>query len=1524
MVIVTPQEELDVVTERDVVISDIDDDNENENDNDEAQDNFEDPDGDDLDGEVGEEEDDDEDDEFPISVFGAEEKKRLEQERERKRHSILLEKESLRESRVIFFRLKAMMSPEQLRRLRLVMGKLIAMSPPVADDRAKLSRAFVVWAEKLPLYLKCNELRKQFDERGIALEVLRDSYYRDVLSVKQHVERIYKDRDMPLELKELCGSVPSMDFRKLLERSHTNESSNQLRDGLMSTNLVSKSVKQKWGKNPWEQGHAYQVYKRVNPERLRTGGATLNLYAPCRHRLYIKYCRQCVGIMSLVNDWNKDVEMAINTKMADDTVKELREVVKNLNATIAEMKYTISAQTEKIDEFEKGNKWWGEWTKKQTISSDAELKIKQLRLNWRQWEETARMAFEEKATIQRDFDLYKITETEKYNKLQNTLETVTAANDEHDTELNDEIEALKLEIEERKVREDQQDDEIQELKRQNQKSKDEANRLKRLNAQLNKSLDEKDRQMAQYREETINRIENLNSQIAELNLDLENQEKEYDRISDLLEKEKQENQDKSQALKTLQDEVGKLHNVIREKDEKIEKLEVVEDDSSDDDSEGITEEILEDYKEALQYIPRAMRKEVARNMAAFGFDNDDDEEAIDDFPTDMTQCLPTITDGNEQDHIVKDLYDDDDFSFQHVDRRSSELHSSEVVENPSRINKLQPKTFSVPSIQDPINAKNDDAVADIQTNSTVAPTSNEVKSQSSSLQVQEPLFDAKSLRVMPQEVNKPALTNHPAMLRKAPRQASMTALEATIKRKERYHKHSSLDSTPVNKGSSFRKETLGQRPDALLEVSKLSALTDDQLEEMKEEGIRKANLKKNILKLVPMLAPFIKPPRLTLKVVATAVRFMVRFKLAIDRHDFRTLGMVGRKAEINRVKKEFAKLPVTIRNLENRIKLLEASECNFKNQIENLTATIAKLNERNKELTEKASLHADDVDALTRDIRRQHIIGQCQRNFAAELSETLGIIRNRIYMLIKYEGDIPVPLKEEDANKLEDQSIIKELTEEEEEEAELQLKYRVSQLFRKLRVHVMDVSQFVQENKRLRPISTFALGMFPDFYSFGSKFRNELRNLKLFKKRALTDLSIVEKRWVVKTLKVYTSEANYRDLYFSRLCPACLDGCERGPDGQWNFKKKKNTDKLESGRSAGVTSPKEIKALTDAVSAKVREELEKKHKEILDEMNKKELALQDTINSLQDQIYELKTSLAASENLANVLREEVTEAQTKYDVCKREVFVLRNAVQDSYRVIEENALQQACEREEKRRVKGTQIACSVCAIRYEKEEHGHAGLLTDHVDETDRVIFPRVSHHLQRVRGLESLEKKKARFEFAYAPFTGDNVEPSTTISKYRQKDRSSGNEMMTISKQPSVETAFGELMVGTPTPNQLEQKQSRNYNPPPATASKFSQMKNIPSNPTKSPFYRGTEEPAAKSDPPMSKIQVSKVASLLQGDSKIAKFKKLRDNNLLNLTSAETAHMIKLLGSASKNNLENKKSMKLSQRPISAPSHKR
>lgn len=407
------------------------------------------------------------------------------------------------------------------------------------------------------------------------------------------------------------------------------------------------------------------------------------------------------------------------------------------------------------------------------------------------------------------------------------------------------------------------------------------------------------------------------------------------------------------------------------------------------------------------------------------------------------------------------------------------------------------------------------------------------------------------------------------------------------------------------------------------------------------------------------------------------------------------------------------------------------------------------------------------------------------------------------------------------------------------------------------------------------------------------------------------DLSIIEKRWVVKTLKVCTSETNYRDLYFSRLCPSCRDGCERGLDGQWKVNKKRGA-RAETGRGSGMASPAEIKALTDAVANRVRDEADKKYQDMLTTTNAEAAALQDIIKDLKENIIELELSLSGTERTVEVLQDAVAEAKEKYDICKREVFVLRTAVQDSYRAIEENALQQQLEREGRRRAKGTQIACSVCAVRYEVGQHEHDGSLTGQLEESDRVMYPRAARLLQRVRATERLhDTKHKKFALAYAPFVGgDSKEPPTVVTKHRTTAISSAAAAgrphpSTSNKEKqarTVDTGYGELAVSSPATQQGR-----------TAGSKFSQMKNIP------PASGNVHES-------MTKFQVSKVAALLQSDARIAQFKMLQDNHLLVLTDTEERDMKNLLGSASRNNLESKKQTKNSsqRRPISAPSHHR
>lgn len=592
------------------------------------------------------------------------------------------------------------------------------------------------------------------------------------------------------------------------------------------------------------------------------------------------------------------------------------------------------------------------------------------------------------------------------------------------------------------------------------------------------------------------------TQVTALNKDLENQELENDRIADLLEAEKLENKKKQAAFDALTAEVSKLQAVIAKKDEAIAKLEAIASADSDDESDGITEEILEEYKDALQFIPKAMRKEIAKNLEQFGFDDPNgnfDEDMLDSV-LDGEGSGVSLTNRRES-QLVND---EDDFNFQSIPRRISEVPTNAAIleRKNTAIKSTLPileeeKQKHQPSQRDLLLAKYANVVS-VPTKA-VKPPSVIVPSETT-------LPTAALTTSAPGHVQNQITDNAPvSKLHPKPMVKQMSLSEINTKaRAASFHKSSSLQPhpNPVHRATTRLSMVKGNRR----EMSIIQIFTPEQIEAMKEEGIRKAKLKKNILTLIPMLTPFMNPDRkLTLKVVATAVRFLVRFKNAIDKPNFTMMGALGRREEIKRAHLIYEPYSSIIEHLEKKVKTLEFNEAKYKPQIATMADTIKKLREVNAEYARKASLYEGNVETIQRDLARQHIIGQCQRNFAAELSETLGVIRNRIYMMIKYEGDIPVPLREEDAKNLEEKSMnLKEMTEEEEEAEKLRLQQRVNYLFRKLRSHVLDVSNFVQENKKIRPISTFALGRFPDFYSFSSKFRNELRNLQLFKKRALS------------------------------------------------------------------------------------------------------------------------------------------------------------------------------------------------------------------------------------------------------------------------------------------------------------------------------------------------------------------------------------------------------------------------------------
>lgn len=81
-------------------------------------------------------------------------------------------------------------TPELLSVLQRTIAKIDETDPYVKHRREYLSRAFITWSRCAPLIQICGELKRQLQERSSVFELLRESYLRDVVSVKHHLDKI--------------------------------------------------------------------------------------------------------------------------------------------------------------------------------------------------------------------------------------------------------------------------------------------------------------------------------------------------------------------------------------------------------------------------------------------------------------------------------------------------------------------------------------------------------------------------------------------------------------------------------------------------------------------------------------------------------------------------------------------------------------------------------------------------------------------------------------------------------------------------------------------------------------------------------------------------------------------------------------------------------------------------------------------------------------------------------------------------------------------------------------------------------------------------------------------------------------------------------------------------------------------------------------------------------------------------------------------------------------------------------------
>jgi hypothetical protein len=110
----------------------------------------------------------------------------------------------------------------------------------------------------------------------------------------------------------------------VLSEENRNGASYQFQDMFVNGTTAKNAMVSKL---PWENGKKFKELK-LNESgyeyRLpKTPVAVVDLHGPSRHKLLVRYCTDCVGVMALVHDWNEAVEESL-AKNADDLLSSVR------------------------------------------------------------------------------------------------------------------------------------------------------------------------------------------------------------------------------------------------------------------------------------------------------------------------------------------------------------------------------------------------------------------------------------------------------------------------------------------------------------------------------------------------------------------------------------------------------------------------------------------------------------------------------------------------------------------------------------------------------------------------------------------------------------------------------------------------------------------------------------------------------------------------------------------------------------------------------------------------------------------------------------------------------------------------------------------------------------------------------------------------------------------------------------------------------------------------------------------------
>lgn len=1349
----------------------------------------------------------------------------------RRQNSMVLHIQKI-EKRISFLDRISKMSPRSLHHSRTVLSKLQSLAPRNRDTKILLAKAFITWCDNLPLRDKCNELSKQLQERTEIITTLKESYVRDVLNVKMHIENIYnqlKNSDSLCELQ----SIPSVDLRSFMEGVINNQSSSQIKDALLKAFLVNPDTMRQWTKNPWDQGQQYKKWKHVEtgrPYKPVKEGHCIDLYAPSRHKLFVKYCKACVGVMTIVETWNKDVEAAFKRRIDSQTNEELRQSIRNLNTFICEQGDKIEKLTVENERLKKGPKWFASWQNCVYRESDSQMMIDMYKDNYYRTLNQLNMCIEDKENLEiQKFELKEIIAAER-RSYEDTFAKMELRHSSEIATLQNEMSNLRKTIAEREAEMLDSNIAISRYEKSAKDAQAELARMIRIRDQLLTALDEKDKILEEYRNEAVLKIDELTMQLQQATEDVNRLEIEVDGSRDII-------YELKQKIKDLETEIQFLQQNEIQKESTIELKTVVEEEDPF--------ALVEKMKSVMGILPRHLRRTISSKIIERGPLEPQVEEVLAeevfDSGDEIDGFFSSLESGDEEEEGGEEIEDDCDATVREESENQctlkqvkGEVKAEENVtiagkdnaqsESYQIVSRLESAEDPLPSIhktpQDNESKQDlgENNCANLLFTSNIQQTRTESRSDSfnvneidvltkneeivefsgvdleNSVEDNEKLININANKnevhpaviqsktkgnavnsIIPtaEQFNKPRRTTRRSLSEGASRKMTRSATIRIDKPESRKSVRRGFNDTSretklaeevenANSKSSrksFRNREPSQRKSIRKSFQSRKSEIDrssskfkiETIEEGRDEGLPKKSLSGSIdsvkdyqigvVNLLEQIAPFL-APKLNLKIVVWSVIFLIKFRKAIDKSDFWAMGALGRREEIKREKKKTFEALTKVTELQRENGELSASKQTLYRQKDDLEQLLYRRDAEISQLRHIKENYTKDMQGFLKDGYRSRIIAQWHRSVADEFVRVLQFLRRRIFLLCC--NDVSTSQEQLLKSYQVEFTAIQNTIDLSAEHKMMKLKeLRMKYLKEKLKRAAKDVLEFGHSHNHEKPMQPLLLGRYNDFRAFGSKMRNEIQQIQRFKYMISLEFNKLENLWAHKLEKTWSLD----DLPKDMLCGTCEGRLKQRvtPPPQPRLE-------AQQPHKSVTQNLAEERLRMERLRAAFEEEMKVAIERALEDSRRNLQFAEDRIKMLNNEVKHLMNQLNDADFAYKRLMVDkqkieldLSDAADEVNALTSQNIVLRTAVMDSYRVVSAEEDHLTAQRKLDSMVptetppevctRGTQITCSVCAIR----DHEHNYVHNDNEDSSsEQELVARVESYLKRINIMRS------------------------------------------------------------------------------------------------------------------------------------------------------------------------------------------